>query len=76
MTHQTYMDKTITWQAHSVMRVEQECLSGGFFPNGKRMTAKDREESKAQIEICKQILSDHGIYFKEKTKGQLELFWK
>lgn len=74
MPDKPWMNNKITWQAHSVMRVEQECLNSGFFPNGKRMTAKDREESKAQIEICKQILDEHGIIYQQQTKGQLELF--
>ena len=46
-----HTDSTITWQAYTVMKVEQECLNSGFFPNGKRMTEKDRDESKEQIEI-------------------------
>lgn len=68
------MNSTATWQAHTVMKVEQECLNSGFFPNGKRLTVNDRDESKAQIEICKQILDEHGIIYQNQTSGQLQLF--
>lgn len=74
MANKSYMDNKITWQAHSVMKVEQECLSSGFFPNGKRLSVKDRQDSAAQIEICKQLLDEYGIIYQEKPKAQLQLF--
>jgi len=74
MQHKSYMDSTITWQAHTVMKVEQECVNSGFFPNGMRMTAKDISDSKEQIEACKRILDQHGIIYQEPIKGQLQLF--
>ena len=69
-----YTDSTITWQAYTVMKVEQDCLTSGHFPNGKKLTAKDIEAAKEQIEICKGILTEHGVEFELKTKGQLQLF--
>lgn len=69
MKHKSYMDSTITWQAHTVMNVEKECVEEGKFPNGKKMTAKDIEESELQIEECKRVLIENGI-----LSPQLELF--
>jgi len=65
-----YKEKTITWQAYSVMKVEEECINTGKFPNGTKMKAKDIEESKQQIENCKQILLKFGVL----VNIQLELF--
>lgn len=69
-----HTDSIITWQAHSVMKVEQDCLNNGHFPNGKKLTAKDIEAAKEQIEICKGILTEHAVEFESQTKGQLQLF--
>ncbi len=69
MKLKSHMDSTITWQAHSVMRVEKECVEQWKFPNGKKMTAKDIQESKELIEECQRILIENGI-----LSPQLELF--
>lgn len=69
------MNNTVTWQAHTVMKVEQECLTTGFFPNGKRLTEKNKQESREQIEACNKILTEYGIHIQEQQpKGQLQLF--
>lgn len=69
-----YTDSTITWQAYNSMIVNQDCLNSGYFFNGKKLNAKDIEDAKEQIEICKGILTEHGVEFELKTKGQLQLF--
>ena len=69
-----YTDSTITWQAHSVIKVEQSCIDSGVFPNGKKMTASDIQDAKQQIEICKAILRQYGIAIENKSFIQLKLF--
>ena len=54
------MDKTITWQAHSSLRVNQDCLTTGKFPNGKKLTKEDIDNSRREIEKCERILINHG----------------
>lgn len=66
-----YMKSTVTWQAHAVMLVKQECLNTGHFPNGQKMNAKQVEDCKEQISICKQILDEYGIKYHQEIKGQL-----
>ena len=65
----SHMDSTITWQANTVMNVEKGCIKEGKFPNGKKMTKKDIEESESQIENCMKVLIENGV-----MSPQLELF--
>lgn len=55
-----YKEDKLTWQAHSVLMVEQECLLTGKFPNGKRMSAAEIKQSEEQINNCKSILINYG----------------
>ena len=65
-----YKDNIITWQAHSVMKVEEQCINSGKFPNGTKLKSKDIQECKQQIINCKEILIKFGVL----VNKQLELF--
>jgi len=67
-----YQNNTVTWQAYIVMQVEMDCVSSGKFPNGKKMTKKDFEESNEQIKACRAVLIQYGI--EPPQQYQLSLF--
>jgi hypothetical protein len=69
-----YKDTPITWQAYAVMQVDMECLSGGKYPNGQRLTAKDRIEIKNEIADCKDLLLHYGCELPKSKETQLTLF--
>lgn len=50
----------ITWQAHTVLKVNEQCLSEGKFPNGKKLTSKDIADLNEEIRACKDILVNYG----------------
>lgn len=72
--NKSYMDNPITWQAYTYMKVTQETIETGQYPNGQKMKAKDYDEAHEQIENCKSILAQYGIVAEVAEKGQLKLF--
>lgn len=70
-----YTDNKLTWQAHSIMQVMKLMLEKGYFPNGTKMKAKDKQDAIEGIENCKAVLNHFGITIDEpKPQGQLALF--
>jgi len=75
MARKDYMDRTITWQAHSVAWINHECLKEGKFPNGQKLTAKDIAHCNEEIKTSNEILKHYGCEeYKPAPKPQLELF--
>lgn len=68
-----YQDKAITWQAHSVMMVNVDCIRKGKYPNGKKLDAKAKRELEQEIENCIAVLRGNFIQVEQRNK-QLELF--
>lgn len=64
-----HMDNKITWQAHTVMKVNEECLKSGCYPNGKKLTKDNISETKEEIKNCVDILINYGC-----IDNQLQLF--
>jgi hypothetical protein len=58
-----------TWQAHTVMKVNEQCLANRKFPNGKVLTQKDVIETEEIIKTCKEVLIEAGC-----ITNQLTLF--
>lgn len=70
-----WMQNRVTWQAYTVAKINMECLTKGQFPNGQKLTAKDIEDCKMQVETGLEILKEYGITIEEpKPQGQLALF--
>lgn len=63
------MSNKKTWQAHSVMKVNEDCLINGKFPNGKKLTKEDVELLRSEITACRDILINYGC-----IDVQLKLF--
>lgn len=64
-----HKDNKITWQAHTVLKVNEDCLNNGKFPNGKKLTGKDIDEIKESNKVCREILINYGC-----IDSQLKLF--
>lgn len=64
-----HMDNKITWQAYSVMKVNEWCLKSGCYPNGKKVTNDNISETKEEIKNCVDILINYGC-----IDNQLQLF--
>ena len=56
----SHTDNKITWQAHSVLKVNEDCLSEGKFPNGKTLTELNKIELMAENKYCRDILINAG----------------
>jgi hypothetical protein len=57
------------------MKVNEECLREGKYPNGKKLKPKDEAECRRQIEMCKDVLNHYGINIEEPAVAtQLKLF--
>ena len=63
-----YMDNKITWQAHTVMKVNEDCLKSGCYPNGRKLKPNEIEETKLEIKNCLDILINYGC-----VNNQLEM---
>lgn len=64
-----HTDKNITWMAHTIQKVNNDCIDSGKYPNGRKLTDKERVEMIIENIECQIILAEHGV-----TDNQLTLF--
>lgn len=56
-----YTESKVVWQANTVLKVNEDCLREGKYPNGKVLTQKDKEALTDEIQACRSILINTGI---------------
>lgn len=54
-------EKSTAWMARGIIRVNEDTLASGRFPNGEKLTTKDRKEAIRRIQEAKQFLREKGL---------------
>lgn len=56
-----HTESKVAWQANTVLKINEECLINGKYPNGKVLNSKEKEELNKEIQACKNILINAGL---------------
>lgn len=56
-----HTESKVVWQANTVLKVNEDCLSNGKYPNGKALSVKDKESLNDEIRACKNVLVNCGL---------------